>query len=267
MISARALSICWGENPTYWRWTPWRGAMFEEVAYLDAVCWFDISGVFRQVLKPGNYRVSFRMQLYSSWGNTPITLSLEDTASAHPPHVSEVFFDGRTKFKRRRCIPPAQTLDPENVTPETNDGNQLDHAQDGIGIGEEGTDGDGSDDGHDHTADGLNGSDDHHSYENDDDGGGDGSGGSDNHNNEDDNECEDDEDSGDDGDVYDEKLLYIEEQHIHNDDNCENDDDEGADASGDSDKQDNDNDDKCEDNGDEDSTDDEDDDEDSNDDK
>ncbi|KAH7388290.1 hypothetical protein KP509_16G068300 [Ceratopteris richardii] len=27
MISARALSICWGENPTNWRWTPWPGAM------------------------------------------------------------------------------------------------------------------------------------------------------------------------------------------------------------------------------------------------
>ncbi|KAH7388295.1 hypothetical protein KP509_16G068800 [Ceratopteris richardii] len=149
MISARALSICWATTLAYRSSKPWPGAMFQEVAYLERACWSDISGVFCQVLKPGNYLVSFRMQLWSSWGNYPVKLSLEVTASAYPPYLSEVVPDRKTNFKRRKCIPFLQILEPENVAHVTNVGDQLDHGQDGIKIDEEETDGNGSDDGHD----------------------------------------------------------------------------------------------------------------------
>ncbi|KAH7388291.1 hypothetical protein KP509_16G068400 [Ceratopteris richardii] len=106
-------------------------------------------GVFRQVPKPGNYLVSFRMLLWSSWGGTPVKLSLEDTASAYPPHLSEVFCNAKTKFKRRRCIPFIQILKPKNVAHVTSDVDQSDHGQDATDIVEGGTDGDVNDDRHD----------------------------------------------------------------------------------------------------------------------
>ncbi|KAH7388285.1 hypothetical protein KP509_16G067800 [Ceratopteris richardii] len=219
MISARALSICWGDTPSYWRWTPWPGAMFEEVAYLEKVCWFDISGVFRQALRPGNYLVSFRMQLLSSWRGIPVKLSLVETASAYPPHVSEVFFDGRTMFKRRSCI--VEVVESENVAVVANGGDQLDQGQDGIDIGEEGTNGDGNDDGDDGRADRINGSDKHDNCENSVEGGADTRSDRYNQDDDDDNKC--DEDRDDDVDDYDESIQHrfvsppdIGGQHSHN---------------------------------------------------
>ncbi|KAH7388296.1 hypothetical protein KP509_16G068900 [Ceratopteris richardii] len=109
MISASALFVRWGNTPHYWIWRRWPGAMFAEVAYLIAVVQFDIRGVFREVLRPGKYMVSFRMKLeetggWASWSNGPIKLSLENRASAHSRVLSQVYFDGRTIFKGRRCI-------------------------------------------------------------------------------------------------------------------------------------------------------------------
>ncbi|KAH7388214.1 hypothetical protein KP509_16G064700 [Ceratopteris richardii] len=108
MVSARALSICWGETPEYWEWKPWPGGMFEKVAHLNSVCWFDIKGVFKQVLRPGKYTLSFRIQLEQpeamhSWKHNPVKLSLGNAIYAYPPCVSEVYFDGSTSFKRRWC--------------------------------------------------------------------------------------------------------------------------------------------------------------------
>ncbi|XP_010521507.1 PREDICTED: F-box protein PP2-B11-like [Tarenaya hassleriana] len=44
MISPRALRIAWGDDPRYWRWISLPDSRFEEVAELDIVWWFDISG-------------------------------------------------------------------------------------------------------------------------------------------------------------------------------------------------------------------------------
>ncbi|XP_048325030.2 F-box protein PP2-B10 [Ziziphus jujuba] len=44
MISARDLSIIWGDTPDYWRWIPLPEARFPEVAELMDVCWFEIRG-------------------------------------------------------------------------------------------------------------------------------------------------------------------------------------------------------------------------------
>lgn len=45
MLSARALSIVWGDDPSYWRWTAnLPGSRFPEVAELVDVCWLEITG-------------------------------------------------------------------------------------------------------------------------------------------------------------------------------------------------------------------------------
>ncbi|CAJ1976315.1 unnamed protein product [Sphenostylis stenocarpa] len=44
MLSARALSIVWGDTPRYWRWTSFPDARFSEVAELVSVCWLEIRG-------------------------------------------------------------------------------------------------------------------------------------------------------------------------------------------------------------------------------
>nr|AFK47300.1 unknown [Lotus japonicus] len=44
MLSARALSIVWGDTPRYWRWISLPEARFSEVAELVSVCWLEIRG-------------------------------------------------------------------------------------------------------------------------------------------------------------------------------------------------------------------------------
>ncbi|KAJ3691516.1 hypothetical protein LUZ61_020680 [Rhynchospora tenuis] len=42
MISARALSIIWGDNDNYWQWIALPESRFNECAELSAVCWLEI---------------------------------------------------------------------------------------------------------------------------------------------------------------------------------------------------------------------------------
>ncbi|XP_062084253.1 F-box protein PP2-B10-like [Humulus lupulus] len=44
MLSARALSIVWGDTPRYWAWIPTPETRFGDVAELISVCWFEIRG-------------------------------------------------------------------------------------------------------------------------------------------------------------------------------------------------------------------------------
>ncbi|WCJ44662.1 F-box family protein [Euphorbia peplus] len=44
MISARDLTIAWGDTPAYWRWISNPDSRFGEVAELICVCWFEIVG-------------------------------------------------------------------------------------------------------------------------------------------------------------------------------------------------------------------------------
>ncbi|POO02993.1 Phloem protein [Trema orientale] len=44
MISARELSIVWGDTPMYWSWIPFPESRFEDVAELIDVCWLEIRG-------------------------------------------------------------------------------------------------------------------------------------------------------------------------------------------------------------------------------
>uniref|UniRef100_A0ACD5ZAB8 Uncharacterized protein n=1 Tax=Avena sativa TaxID=4498 RepID=A0ACD5ZAB8_AVESA len=44
MLSARDLSIVWGDTPQYWTWIPLTDSRFSECAQLMNVCWFEIRG-------------------------------------------------------------------------------------------------------------------------------------------------------------------------------------------------------------------------------
>ncbi|KAL1313224.1 hypothetical protein HN51_039806 [Arachis hypogaea] len=44
MLSARSLSIVWGDSPRYWRWISLPDTRFSEVAELVSVCWLEIRG-------------------------------------------------------------------------------------------------------------------------------------------------------------------------------------------------------------------------------
>ncbi|KAK3416075.1 hypothetical protein EUGRSUZ_H01641 [Eucalyptus grandis] len=45
MLSARALSITWGDTPIYWSWICLPNSRFAEVAELIDVCWLEIRGM------------------------------------------------------------------------------------------------------------------------------------------------------------------------------------------------------------------------------
>ncbi|KAF8012123.1 hypothetical protein BT93_I0297 [Corymbia citriodora subsp. variegata] len=44
MLSARTLSITWGDTPRYWSWNHMPDSRFAEVAELISVCWLEIRG-------------------------------------------------------------------------------------------------------------------------------------------------------------------------------------------------------------------------------
>ncbi|CAJ1960763.1 unnamed protein product [Sphenostylis stenocarpa] len=44
LLSARELSIAWGDSPLYWSWKPIQGSRFEEAAELRTICWLEIKG-------------------------------------------------------------------------------------------------------------------------------------------------------------------------------------------------------------------------------
>ncbi|XP_047078375.1 F-box protein PP2-B10-like [Lolium rigidum] len=44
MLSARDLTIIWGDTPQYWTWIPLADSRFSEGAQLRDVCWFEIRG-------------------------------------------------------------------------------------------------------------------------------------------------------------------------------------------------------------------------------
>ncbi|XP_058092558.1 F-box protein PP2-B10-like [Magnolia sinica] len=45
MLSARELSIVWGDTPSYWNWMNHPQSRFAEVAVLNMVCWLEIHGL------------------------------------------------------------------------------------------------------------------------------------------------------------------------------------------------------------------------------
>nr|XP_018683792.1 PREDICTED: putative F-box protein PP2-B12 [Musa acuminata subsp. malaccensis] len=53
MLSARSLSITWGDTPQYWRWVPLSDCRFSEAAELVNVCWLEIRGKIQSRMLSG----------------------------------------------------------------------------------------------------------------------------------------------------------------------------------------------------------------------
>lgn len=80
--SARTLGIIWGSTEEYWRWVHQEGSRFDEVAFLNSVCWLQIFGEINTRLPPGTYTLSWILKFsQGAYGfDYPITLSLTDGA-------------------------------------------------------------------------------------------------------------------------------------------------------------------------------------------
>lgn len=83
MLSARELSISWGENQRYWQWGARNDSRFEELAELLLVCWLEVQGQIDSRLLSENtdYRVLFVLKLrvhppHYGWGDLPIRFSV-----------------------------------------------------------------------------------------------------------------------------------------------------------------------------------------------
>ncbi|KAK3416191.1 hypothetical protein EUGRSUZ_H02040 [Eucalyptus grandis] len=60
MLSARALSITWGDTPRYWSWNHSPISRFAEVAELIRVCWLEIRGTISScMLSPGTLYAAY----------------------------------------------------------------------------------------------------------------------------------------------------------------------------------------------------------------
>ncbi|KAL3725700.1 hypothetical protein ACJRO7_030692 [Eucalyptus globulus] len=60
MLSARALSITWGDTPIYWSWTCLPNSRFAEVAKLIDVCWLEIRGMISSgMLSPETHYAAY----------------------------------------------------------------------------------------------------------------------------------------------------------------------------------------------------------------
>lgn len=81
MLSSRQLSIVWGDDQRYWRWSPGEVAnsSFNEVAELKMVAWLEIKGRFDcRLLSPNtDYTLSFLIKFGSrphGWNARPLKL-------------------------------------------------------------------------------------------------------------------------------------------------------------------------------------------------
>uniref|UniRef100_A0A0E0K6P9 F-box domain-containing protein n=1 Tax=Oryza punctata TaxID=4537 RepID=A0A0E0K6P9_ORYPU len=69
MLSARALSIAWGDDPSRWRWTPdLPGSRFPEVAELLDVCWLEITGKLQlSLLSPATTYAAYLVYSFADY--------------------------------------------------------------------------------------------------------------------------------------------------------------------------------------------------------
>uniref|UniRef100_K7N4Z4 F-box domain-containing protein n=1 Tax=Glycine max TaxID=3847 RepID=K7N4Z4_SOYBN len=97
MLSARDLSIIWGDTTHYWEWTTLpESSRFEEVARLRAVCWFDITGRMNtRVLSPNTNYAAF------------LVFKMIDAGGFHyDPAVLSVGILGGNSSTKNVCLDP-----------------------------------------------------------------------------------------------------------------------------------------------------------------
>ncbi|KAL3725696.1 hypothetical protein ACJRO7_030689 [Eucalyptus globulus] len=95
MLSARALSITWGDTPIYWSWTCLPNSRFAEVAKLIDVCWLEIRGM----ISPGMLSPETHYAAYLVFKITPASHGFE-----FQPVEVEARFAGDEAGKREHSV-------------------------------------------------------------------------------------------------------------------------------------------------------------------
>ncbi|WOK95394.1 F-box protein PP2-B12 [Canna indica] len=81
MVSARELSIVWGDTPQYWRWVSLPDSRFAEVAELNDVCWLEIRGKIQlEMLTRKATYAAYLVYKLADWSR----------GLAHPPQEASV---------------------------------------------------------------------------------------------------------------------------------------------------------------------------------
>eukprot|EP00249_Psilotum_nudum_P001785 c14460_g1_i1 orf=305-1105(-) len=105
ILSARGLGITWGDDPRYWWWiTHPDGSWFQEVAYLNQVCWFEVQGKFQHLFQPGAYTLSFRIQIAEGygWDQAPVKFTLDTSNGCNK--------ESRHFLRNNLSVPPANNI-------------------------------------------------------------------------------------------------------------------------------------------------------------
>ncbi|WJX12805.1 hypothetical protein P8452_03260 [Trifolium repens] len=80
MLSARSLTIIWGDTEQYWKWIPLPDSRFPEVAQLCDVCWLEIRGMINTIVLSPNTQYAayavFKMIDSRGFQNRPVELSI-----------------------------------------------------------------------------------------------------------------------------------------------------------------------------------------------
>lgn len=88
-LSARGLSIAWGDNCDYWRWVSLPESRFEQVAELSAVCWLHITGKMdSRALSPRTYYKAY-MIFKLTPGAYGLTTPPQQASAGVGPHITE----------------------------------------------------------------------------------------------------------------------------------------------------------------------------------
>ncbi|XP_061342622.1 putative F-box protein PP2-B12 [Gastrolobium bilobum] len=115
MLSARDLSIIWGDTPEYWNWITLPGSRFEEVAELVQVCWFEIRGKINahELSSDTNYAafLVFKMIDASGFHYCPVECSVGTFGGRGctknvclDPNLEETQLDARFKGLQRPSV-------------------------------------------------------------------------------------------------------------------------------------------------------------------
>ncbi|XP_061342637.1 putative F-box protein PP2-B12 [Gastrolobium bilobum] len=110
MLSARMLSIVWGDTPKYWRWTSLPDSRFSEVAELLSVCWLEIRGCINTgMLSPetlyGAYLV-FKPSANGTYGFEYQPVEVSIGFSGGDTRKKTVFLDAERERRVRYQIVP-----------------------------------------------------------------------------------------------------------------------------------------------------------------
>uniref|UniRef100_A0ACD5YQ69 Uncharacterized protein n=1 Tax=Avena sativa TaxID=4498 RepID=A0ACD5YQ69_AVESA len=135
MLSARNLSIVWGDTPQYWTWIPLTDSRFSEGAQLMNVCWFEIRGkIHSKMLSEDTVYAAYMVfklnehfhgldypvqEASVSVGETNLTRKVcfqdydaEDAAGAVPENYlhMRLFPTQRVRRRNRRAVPHGENV-------------------------------------------------------------------------------------------------------------------------------------------------------------